>query len=83
MAIPARSARAAEAAPARQPLAALPANKAPLRPTAFINLPLGAVRPQGWLLDELRIQAAGLTGHIEEFWPDLGSKSGWLGGPGE
>ncbi len=62
---------------------ALPENRAPLRPTAFVALPLGAVRPLGWLRDQLRVQAEGLTGHIEEFWPDLGVKSGWLGGDGE
>ena len=38
---------------------------------------------EGWLLDQLKLQAAGLSGHLDEFWPDLGPKSGWLGGPGE
>jgi uncharacterized protein len=61
----------------------LPLNRPPLRPTAFIALPLGAVRPRGWLLDQLRIQASGLTGHLDEFWPDVGPNSGWLGGTGE
>jgi len=37
----------------------------------------------GWLHSQLRIQADGLTGHIDEFWPDLGPDSGWLGGDGE
>jgi hypothetical protein len=46
-------------------------------------LPLGAVKPRGWLLNQLRVQASGLTGHLEEFWPDLGPQSGWLGGNGE
>ena len=58
-------------------------NQAPLQPNAFNPLPLTAVRPQGWLLDQLRIQAGGLTGHVDEFWPDLGNNSGWLGGTGE
>jgi hypothetical protein len=61
----------------------LPPNRAPLQPAAFTALPLGAVRPLGWLRDQLRVQADGLTGHIEDFWPDLGPKSGWLGGDGE
>ncbi len=39
--------------------------------------------PQGWLLDQLRIQASGLSGHLDEFWPDLGPDSAWLGGSGE
>lgn len=61
----------------------LPANRAPLLPTAFRALPVGAVRPQGWLLDQLHIQANGLTGHLDEFWPYVSRESGWLGGPGD
>ena len=60
-----------------------PANKAPLAPSAFCSLPLGAILPKGWLRRQLEIQADGLTGHIHEFWPDLGPNSGWLGGDGE
>ncbi len=62
---------------------ALPPARSPLRQSAFIALPLGAVRPRGWLEDQLRVQAAGLTGHLDEFWADVGPNSGWLGGTGE
>lgn len=58
-------------------------NRPPLLPAAFAALPLGAVKPTGWLKDQLRIQANGLTGHLDEFWADVGSNSGWLGGTGE
>jgi hypothetical protein len=58
-------------------------NQPPLQLNAFNPLPLTSVKPQGWLLEQLRIQANGLSGHIDEFWPDLGSNSGWLGGTGE
>src|SRR5258708_16073059 len=49
---------------------------------AFTTLPLGSIRPAGWLSTQLRIQAAGLTGHLDEFWPDL-ADSAWIGGKGE
>lgn len=58
-------------------------NRAPLRPTAFLDLPPGAIEPGGWLRDQLEIQAEGLSGHLDEFWPDVGAQSGWLGGSGE
>ena len=58
-------------------------NRAPLQMNAFNPLPLGAVKPEGWLRDQLRIQASGLTGHLDEFWKDVGSNSAWLGGTGE
>jgi hypothetical protein len=58
-------------------------NRAPLTPNAFYFLPLGSVRPQGWLKQQLAIQAAGLSGNLEETWADVGPNSGWLGGKGE
>ena len=58
-------------------------NRAPLVPNAFYPLPLGAVRPTGWLRTQLEIQANGLSGHLDETWADVGANSGWLGGTGE
>lgn len=58
-------------------------NRKPLRPSAMYPLPLGAIKPRGWLRRQLQIQAEGLTGHLDEFWPDVGPNSGWLGGTGE
>jgi hypothetical protein len=49
---------------------------------AFTPLPLGAIRPAGWLRRQLRVQADGLTGHLDEFWPDVG-QSQWFGGSAE
>lgn len=53
-----------------------------LRPLALEPLPLGAIRPQGWLRRQLEIQATGLSGHLDEFWPDV-KDSGWIGGDAE
>ncbi len=53
-----------------------------LRPPAFVPLPLGSIKPAGWLEDQLRIQAAGLSGHLDEFWPDI-KESAWFGGKAE
>ncbi len=58
-------------------------NRAPLAQNAFHLLPLGAIRPQGWLRQQLTIQANGLGGHLDETWADVGPNSGWLGGTGE
>ena len=78
---------AAVASIAVQPICALgidaKKSSAKLAPTAFTALPLGQIRPAGWLRRQLGIQAHGLSGHLDEFWPSVGSESGWLGGLGE
>ncbi len=48
----------------------------------FEPLPSGHIRPAGWLLSQLQIQAEGLTGHLDEFWSDI-ANSGWIGGTAE
>ena len=58
-------------------------NRVPLAQNSFYLLPLGAVRPSGWLKKQMQIQANGLSGHLDETWADVGSNSGWLGGSGE
>ena len=58
-------------------------NRAPLTPNTLSPLPMGAIRPEDWLLDQLRTQAEGLTGKLDEVWPDVGEGCGWLGGKGD
>ncbi|MGB9595356.1 MAG: beta-L-arabinofuranosidase domain-containing protein [Candidatus Poribacteria bacterium] len=48
----------------------------------FIPIPLGNIKPREWLLNQLRIQADGLSGHLDEFWADI-ARSGWIGGDAE
>ena len=57
-------------------------NPAPMKQNAYIKLPLGSIKPEGWLKSQLEAQAEGLTGNIDDFWPDLVNSS-WRGGNGE
>jgi hypothetical protein len=53
-----------------------------LKPRALRPLEAPAILPEGWLLDQLRTQATGLSGYLDEFWPDV-AESGWIGGKAE
>lgn len=57
-------------------------NPEPLYRNAYITLPLGAVKPADWLKTQLELQAEGLTGNIDDYWPDLVNSS-WRGKDGE
>ena len=37
------------------------------------------ITPQGWLKDQLTIQAKGLAGNLDKMWPDV-RDSAWIGG---
>jgi hypothetical protein len=65
------------------PLRTVVRNRQPLQENVFYPLPLGQIKPTGWLRAQLQIQANGLSGHLDETWPDAGPNSGWLGGTGE
>ena len=59
-------------------------NRAPLRPNPYIELPLGAIKPQGWLREMLVRQKNGSSGKLDELYPlVMGERNGWLGGNGD
>ena len=60
-----------------------PGNRAPLQPNHLVRLPLGSVRPGGWLREQLSLMARGLTGQLPSFGDFLTDDNGWLGGEAE
>lgn len=55
-------------------------NRAPLTPNTLAELPLGSIRAEGWLLEELKLQAAGITRDFAAACPEFAG-SEWR--PGE
>ena len=66
----------------RPPKRNYPNNRAPLLQSRFVRLPLGAIRPSGWLHDQLTVQVNGLTSHLAEVW-DVLKVSAWKGDAGK
>jgi len=61
-----------------------PANQPPLMPSHLAKLRVGAVRAEGWLLTQLKLEADGFIGHLHElsrFLADEGNA--WLNPAGE
>lgn len=45
----------------------------------FTPFTTNEIKPQGWLLDQLKIQANGLSGNLDKIWRDV-RDSKWIGG---
>jgi DUF1680 family protein len=59
-------------------------NRPPLRLNPYIELPLGAIKARGWLLEMLLRQKTGASGRLDELYPlVMGKRNGWLGGDGD
>ena len=59
-------------------------NRAPLAPSAFAKLPIGSIRPEGWIRKQLELEAEGFTGRLTEISPWLVKKNNaWLSPNGE
>ncbi|HEY9174133.1 MAG TPA: beta-L-arabinofuranosidase domain-containing protein, partial [Verrucomicrobiae bacterium] len=64
--------------PARASIPLHPGNRAPLAPSPFVKLPIGSIRPQGWLRHQLELEREGMTGRLKEISPWLDfDKSSW------
>jgi len=58
-------------------------NRSPLQPSALVKLPIGAIRPEGWLRHQLELQAEGMMGHLGEISPFLAKEgNAWLSADG-
>ena len=51
--------------------------------TTYTEIPLGSIKPQGWLLDQLETMRDGSTGHLDEIHPKIKDSNGWLGFTGD
>lgn len=49
----------------------------------YTEVPLRAIRPEGWLRHQLEIMRDGSTGHLDEMHPKISNDNGWLGGEGD
>ena len=58
-------------------------NRTPLTPTHYAQLPLGEIKPTGWLKAQMQSLLDGVTGHLDELYPLVGEDNAWLGGNGD
>jgi len=66
MACAAPGVRVVDRPDAAKPIEHYVSHRPPLRPSPFATLPVGAIRPEGWLRRQLELQAAGFSGHLTE-----------------
>lgn len=59
-------------------------NRYPLVQKPYIELPLGAIEPAGWMKEQLVRMKNGMTGRLDSVYPEvMGPRNGWLGGDGD
>lgn len=59
-------------------------NRYPLIQKPYLELPIGAIQPEGWLKEQLNRQVTGLTGNLDVIYEKvMGPRNGWLGGDGD
>jgi hypothetical protein len=58
-------------------------SRAPLADVPYERLPLGDVRPTGWLQEQLRRMGEGMAGRLDELYVGVDDDNAWLGGRGD
>ncbi len=59
-------------------------NREPLITKPYMELPIGTVRAEGWLKEQLLRMKNGMTGHLDSLYSQvMGPRNGWLGGDGD
>ena len=59
-------------------------NRYPLLRKPLIELPLGSIKPKGWLHEMLIRQKNGASSQMDTLYPSvMGKRNGWLGGDGD
>lgn len=65
-------------------LSLLSCSERPALNRAYEELPLGSIRPEGWLKEMLVRQRDGISADLDKTYPQvMGERNGWLGGDGD
>lgn len=64
--------------PAETPNRHYISNRTPLAVSPLVKLPIGSVRPKGWLLSQLQLMRGGFIGRLPELSRFLKEDSGWV-----
>lgn len=59
-------------------------NRFPLLQKTYIELPLGTIKAEGWMQEQLVRMKNGMTGNLDQVYEKvMGPRNGWLGGDGD
>ncbi len=59
-------------------------NLYPLQRKPYMELPIGNIKPGGWLKEMLVRQSRGMSASLDKLYPEvMGERNGWLGGDGD
>ncbi len=59
-------------------------NRYPLLTKPYMELPIGSIKPSGWMEEQLNRMVTGMTGEMDTIYEQvMGPRNGWLGGDGD